>query len=747
MTSSTRASPQQYRFEDLTLDVGRRRVWRGGDSLPLTDLTFELLRVLVEAAPNVVSHDEIAEKAWGPRRVVTPENLSQRVMVLRNALGDSVDQPRYIEGVRGRGYRLIPEVQAASTPEVTDRTSGRDSIMAPQSSSLAQRGKRFSAGNLIYAAAGALLLTVGFIVGNLYLWGKGTLDVATASSASRATDRPITFVIRAPQGSTFGLAPAAPSPALSPDGKRLAFVAPFGSDDHVWTQTVGDPDDAQSIIGTNGADYPFWSADGRDIAFVGGGRLKRVAATGDTSPRDIVAIDGPFWGGTWSVDGTIVFAGPEGLYRVPAEGGDAEPLTRVDHTRGEFSHRFPVLLPGDTRFVYLVLSTQDDHNGFYLGSIHDLGVKKPRLTPGDSSAAVGLDSSERLHLFFVRNSALVAQPFDASRSALAGDPLVVASPIGTAPTPRRAALAASGHTLIYRPRFAPSTRLIWKDRRGNVVQQIGEEGGRWRFPSLSPDGTRLAALREDRSDTAGLWLLDLVRDTRERLVLGSWVGEPSGGALMSAWTPDSNQVVYSFAQPNDWRLHRRAVTGADEVLLAGPTPLVKRIRDVTDDLIVFQDDDNDFWVLPLAGNGQPHRLPIEGNHARVSPNGRWLAHDSTEAGITQVFVTAFPVPGERWLISTGGGSDPQWRGDGRELYYVAPDETLMAVSVETAPAFNAGTPEPLFRASLDPTSLAFGPAYSPAPDGQRFLVVELIGGNEPHLVATLNWTSQHKTLD
>lgn len=742
MTSSTPTSPQQYRFEDLTLDVGRRRVRRGSDSLPLSDLTFELLRVLVEAAPNVVSHDELAEKAWGPRRVVTPENLSQRVMVLRNALGDSADQPRYIEGVRGRGYRLIPEVQAASTPELTDRMSRGESTMSPRPYVPDQQARRLAVRKLTYAVAGAFLLTVAFIVGKSYLGGTATHDLGAASSRTSAGDQTISFVVRAPEGSTFGMAPAEPVPALSPDGKRLAFVAPFESNVLVWTQTVGDPDDARPVIGSNGADDPFWSADGRDIAFVAGGRLKRVAATGDTSPRDIVAIDGPVWGGTWSVDGTIVFAGSEGLYRVPSEGGEAEPLTRVDHTRGEFSHRFPVMLSDDTRFVYLVLSPQEEYNGLYLGSIHDLDMKT-RLTPGDSNAAFGLDSSGRLHLFFVRKSALLAQQFDASRGALAGDPLVVASPIVTAPTVRRAAFAASGHTLIYRPRFAPPTRLVWKDRRGIVVQQIGEEGGRWRFPSLSPDGTRLTALREDRSDTAGLWLFDLVRDRSERLVPGSWVSEPSGGALMSAWTPDSNEVVYSFAQPNDWRLHRRAVTGADEVLLAGPTPPVKRIRHVTDDFVVFHDDDHDFWALPLAGNGQAHRLPIEGkqNHARVSPNGRWLAYDSTEAGITQVFVTAFPVPGERWLVSTGGGSDPQWRGDGGELYYIAPDQTLMAVSVETAPAFNARTPEPLFRASLDPTSLAFGPAYAPAPDGQRFLVVEVIGDYEPHLVATLNWTS------
>jgi DNA-binding winged helix-turn-helix (wHTH) protein/Tol biopolymer transport system component len=746
MTSPTRSSPPKYRFEDLTLDIGQRRVWRGSDALPLTNLTFELLRVLVEAAPNVVSHDELAEKVWGPRRVVTPETLSQRVMVLRHALGDSADQPRYIEGLRGQGYRLIPEVQAASTHGLPDRMSTGESMMTPYFP--VSRAKHLTSRKLIYAVASALSLTVAVIGVDSYL--RGTDDVGTASTASPVSGPPITFVVQAPEGSTFGMAPARPSPALSPDGKQLAFVAPFESNNLLWTQTVGNPDDARPLIGTNGADWPFWSPDGHHIAFIAQGRLKRIAASGDGLPHDIAVADGPaaVWGGTWSADGRIVLAGPDGLYRVLSEGGEAEPLTRIDHTRGEFSHRFPVMLPNETRFAYLVLSTQDEYGGLYLGSIDDPDMKS-RLTPGDSNAAFGPDSSGRLHFLFVRDSALVAQPFDAARGALTGDPAVIASEILTAPTVRYAAFAASGRTLVYRPRFTPSTRLVWIDRRGIVGQQIGEESPRWRFPSLSPDGTRLVALREDRSDTSGLWLFDLVRNKHERLASGGWVSEPSWGALMSAWTPDSSQVVYSFQRPNSWDLYRRPVTGAAERLFAGPTPVAKRVRDVTDDFVLFQDNDDEFWLLPFMDERQPYRLPIEGkkNHGRVSPDGRWLAYDMTEAGMTEVYVTAFPEPAERWPISTGGGSDPQWRRDGRELYYIAADGTLMAVSTETGTTFDAGTPEPLFRASFDRTSLEFGSAYAPAPDGQRFLVAEAIGENEPHLIAMLNWTPQRQALD
>jgi DNA-binding winged helix-turn-helix (wHTH) protein/Tol biopolymer transport system component len=748
MTSPTRSSPSKYRFEDLTLDVGQRRVWRGSDALPLTNLTFELLRVLVEAAPNVVSHDELAEKVWGPRRVVTPENLSQRIMVLRDALGDSADQPRYIEGLRGQGYRLIPEVQAASTRGLPDRVSTGESMMTPYVP--VPSAKHLTGRKLIYAVAGALLLTLAFIAVNSYLRGATTHDVATASGASPMSEQTLRFVVHAPEGSTFGMAPAQPGPALSPDGKQLVFVAPFESEMILWTQTLGELE-ARPVMGTNGAHAPFWSPDGDYIAFHAQSRLKRISARGDGSPTDIAVADlPPIRGGTWSADGTIVFAGSEGLYRIPSDGGEAELLTRIDHTRGEFSHRFPVMLPDETVFVYLVLSTQDEYGGLYLGSIDDPDMKI-RLMPSDSNAAFGFDSNGRLHLFFVRDSALVAQPFDVSRRALTGDPVVIVSEkIVTAPTVRYAAFAASGRTLVYRPRFAPSTRLVWIDRRGLVGRQIGEEGGRWRFPALSPDGTRLVALREDRNDTSGLWLFDLVRSRRERLARGSWVSEPTWGALMAAWTPDSSEVVYSSAHPSSWSLYRRPVTGAAvEPLFAEPTPAVKRVRDATDDFVLFHDDDNEFWVVPFTSKLQPYRLPIEGekNHGRVSPDGRWLAYDSTAAGMTEVYVTAFPGPAERWPISTGGGSDPQWRRDGRELYYIAAEQTLMAVSVETDPTFVAGTPEPLFRASFDGPSLAFGSAFAPSPDGQRFLVAEAISEDEPRLIATLNWMPQRQALD
>jgi len=737
-----------YAFAGFRVDAQRRVLASdNGRSIPLPAKAFDTLLYFVERPGQLLEKRELLEAIW-PNVVVEENNLNQAISTLRRALGEHAGEHRFVVTEPGRGYRFVARVNIeAELPETSavlaaDLPKAKDGPLIPTDSNrLAIRSYSASTSLVMFVLAGLVLLAVAFMAVNYYLLGTGTHDVPTASSAPPGREQPITFVIHAPDGSTFGLAPADPVPALSPDGTQLAFVAPWESSDVVWVQRLGNPE-ARPLVGTQGSPtQPMWSPDGRYIAFGAEGRLKRISATGGGAPREITVTDDAYPSGTWNADDTIVFAGNAGLYRVPADGGEARLLTRIDETRGEFSHRFPVMLPDGARFLYLVLSKQDDHTGLYLGSLHDPEMKV-RLLPDDSNAALGLGPSGRLHLLFVRNSALLAQPFDASRGALTGDPMVIAEPIDQAPSIRFAAFAASGRVLVYRPRFAPSNQLVWIDRGGIRGQIVGPDSRRWRFPALSPDGTRLVALREDRSDTSGLWLFDLVRSKRERLASGGWVSERSG-ALMSAWTPDSSRLVYSLQHPNVWGLYQRPVTGAAESLFAGPTPVVKRVRDATDDFVLFHDN-NDFWLLPFMGDRQAYRLPIEGNknHGRVSADGRWLAYDLIEAGMTEVYVTAFPKPAERWPISTGGGSDPQWRHDGRELYYIAGDQTLMVVSVETGATFNATTPEPLFRASFDRTSLAYGPAYAPAPDGQRFLVVEVTGGAEPRLTATLNWTDQ-----
>lgn len=562
------------------------------------------------------------------------------------------------------------------------------------------------------------------------------------------------FVVGSPAESRFGLSPTLPEPALSSDGRRLAFTAPLETPSDrpalaqdagrvVWVQTLGDLQ-ARPLTGTDGAFLPFWSPDARFVGFAQGGRLKRIAAAEGGAPQDLSAASG-YLGGTWSRRGTIVFAGATGLLQVPSDGGEPRPLTRIDDTRGEYSHRFPVMLADDTRFVYLVMSRQADRQGLYLGSLEDPELKE-HVVATDANGALATGRDGRDYLLYIRDFTLLAQPFDLTRGEMTGTPAVVARPIEPAMSVRFAAFAANGRTLVYRPRFRPNTRLIWMDRRGIPRETVGVAGQRYSHPALSPDGTKLAVSRLDRAtDTEDVWWFDLSRLVSERLTT-----DPVG-AYMTAWTPDGGRVIFSSARGGSWRIYARPIDGDDEEpLLTDAAVRLTYVRDVSPDggSVVFQGrgdaaGSDDLWALPLTGGEEPSPLietPAAENHASVSPDGRWLAFTSDESGEPQVYVTTFPKPTDRRRISMAGGADPQWRGDGGELYYLAPDGTLMAVDIGLGETLEAGTPAPLFRMSPDPSSLRFGSVYAPAPDGQRFLVVELDGPSEPQLVAMLNWS-------
>ena len=681
MILSAPKSTPRYRFDDLTLDIGQHRLWRGEKEVPLSRLSFELLRVLVEAAPNLVTHDELAEKAWGPRRVVTQENLAKRVMLLRQALGDHADQSRYVEGVRGQGYRLIPEVQPTSGQTLAVGVSAAESMNLSRASgddALVGTAGHGTTRKLSYFVIGVLLLVVAFIAIDDYRLRMATREVIAASSALPSNEQPFTFDVRAPEGSPFGMAPGRPYPTLSPGGEELAFTAPFESKMVVWIRRLGDLD-TRPLAGTDDASYPFWSADGRFIAFGAEGRLKRIAAAGRGAPKELTVTDGGYFGGAWASDDTIIFAAGAGLYRIPSDGGDATLWTRIDESRGEISHRYPIMLPDGRRFVYLVLSTQEEREGIYLGSLDDRDLKA-RLVPGDVNAALGHGADGRLYLFFLGDTgALLAQAFDASHSKLTGDPIVVGPrPLEPGPTTRYASFAARGRVLVYRPRFAPPTSLLWIDRGGRRGDSVRARGPRYMYPALSRDGTKLIAVRdEDRTNTYGLWLFDLHRQVSEQFTA-------PGDGFMSAWAPDDKSVIVSSTGPGAWTLSRRPVAGGGdpETLFAESPPVIKRVRDVTDDFVVFQDN-FDLWVLSLRGERRAKplmRTPGAENHARVSPDGKWLAFSATEAGETHVYVTAFPTPAGRERISEVGGSDPQWSSDGRELYYVEAGETLMVVA-------------------------------------------------------------------
>ena len=516
--------------------------------------------------------------------------------------------------------------------------------------------------------------------------------------------------------------------ALSPDGRQLAFLA-AGSDgvQRLWIRPL-DSLEARPLLGSESSQVPpfFWSPDSRFIAFQGPGNLEKIDVTGGPA-QPLCEIRGNAVGGSWNSDGVIIFAEAPGLImRVPAGGGPATPVTALDASRGETSHAFPVFLPDGRHFLYLRLAATPANAGVYLGSLDAKPEDQPnaRLLP-DNAMPVYVPSSDSApgYLLFVRNSVLLAQPFDEHRLVLSGEPLVVADRVGNEGG-FGFFTASRTDTLIYRSGGPEQNlQLKWLDRQGKTTSSVGEPGA-FITTVLSPDGTR-AAISQFGENPTNLWLLDLARGTRTRFTFNS-------AAMYPVWSNDGSSIAFA----SRGNLYRKLANGTkdEELLLQGGQPVpTSWSRDGR--FLLYSATDpktkTDLWVLPMSGDKKSVpflRTDFNEQDGRFSPDGRYVAYVSDESGRNEIYVRDFSPDSVRggsgssgkWLISNSGGTEPRWRGDGKELYYRSADGKLMAVEVTTEPVFQAAALKALFQAPLagGPASL---PQWDVSSDGKRFL--------------------------
>jgi Tol biopolymer transport system component len=547
---------------------------------------------------------------------------------------------------------------------------------------------------------------------------------------------PFTFEINAPAGTTFARAFSFPRPALSPDGTLLAYLAPVGAAQQVFVQRLGEGA-PRPLAGTEDTQFIFWSPDGRFLGFIQRNRLRRIAVAPGGAPQDLTTSDA--FGGTWGPDGTIVFGSGRILARVDAAGGEATPVTELDEARGEYSHRLPVMLRDGRRFLYLVLSADVEREGLYVGSLDDPELKQ-FVVQTNVNGQVGVGADGRDYLLFVRDFALLAQPFDAPRGSLVEQPVILAQPIMAAGGSRLAPFAAAARSLVYRINRFPRTDLLWVDRRGVPQSDLGVDGDQFRSPSLSRDGARVLVRRTSLASNE-LWTIDLTRENlRERLVT-----DPVA-ALSPVWAHDGG-IVYAVSRGGLLDLRWRRADGREEAPFAS-REMSKYPTDVTTDGEVvfdafFPRGNVDLWVLALAGEREPRPLlatPLVERDGHVSPDGRWLGYTLEEDGQQQVYVTSFATPSKGSRVSSVGGSHPRWRSDSAELYYLAPDDTVMAVAVRPGTTLELGAPEALFRRAFDDEAGTNGTPYAPAPDGQAFLVNESVEAADARLTVRMNWS-------
>ena len=530
--------------------------------------------------------------------------------------------------------------------------------------------------------------------------------------------------------------------ALSPDGRTLAMVAysPQANNYVLWTYEVGSRR-TNSLDGTQGASYPFWSPDGRSIGFFADGKLKKVDVSGG-QPQ--VLCDAPNGrGGTWNRDGVIVFTPDSfggGLFRVSSSGGPLVELTKLDTSRLETSHRWPVFLPDGKHFLYLGanFSGQFEYNAIFLGSL-DSQAKRLLVSTGANAAY-----AEPGYLLYLRDKTLVAQRFDPRRYVLSGEPHTLSDDLLYFPGVDRAVFSVSGGEVLVTQtgKGASLSQLTWFDRSGKSAGTVGVPGT-FNNVRLSPEGRRIAVGQTDADGRkTDIWILEPARGATTRLTF-----DPSSHQT-PIWSPDGKQILFSANRKLGLPLFLKNADGSgieEEVSDLGD--LVVNAWDWSrDGKYVLVRKANELWYLSWPERVAKPLLKAKWTvrNAQFSPDGRWMAYASNETGSMEIYVSPFLSANGKWQVSSAGGQEPRWRQDGRELFYLSPEGKMMAVAVTTGASFEAGSPVALFQTHRpQPVATLDVFSYDVSGDGQRFLIATKI--DEPSsapLSVVLNWSSE-----
>jgi Tol biopolymer transport system component/predicted Ser/Thr protein kinase len=561
--------------------------------------------------------------------------------------------------------------------------------------------------------------------------------VAILHFRERPAETPmVRFTIPPPENTRYGW-----FPVPSPDGRRLVFPAQKADGPwHLWVRPL-DTTTPQELAETEFQSLPFWSADGRSIGFLAGGKLKRIELSGGPP---IALADAPgFRGASWSPLGTILFApartGP--LFRIEAAGGNPAPATVLDPGRKEGSHRWPWFLPDGRHFIYSAVSTDGavvtSLSTIYAGS---LDSRESRIVAQASSNAVYASG----YLLFLREHTLMAQPFDGKRLTTTGEAVPIATPVQDSPAAGLGLFAASNDgTLVFQPGSQPLQRLAWLDRTGASVAALGEPGPLLISPVLSPDGKRaMVSAFDPAAHNNDLWIFDLTRNLRNRFTFSS-ANENAG-----VWSPDGSTIVFNSSGKGHLDLYRKLASGAgaEELLYANEMNKTPASWSPDGKFILYTSTADqktyDLWILPLAGEAKPfpfRKTAFNERDGRFSPDGRWVAYQSEESGRSEIYVASFPDSGTRTQVSLAGGVMPRWLSDGKEISYAAPDRRLIVTEIGVkGREVVIGASRPLSPNGNQP-AVPF--LFDVSSDGQHFLAVmpEQAAPPDP-LTLVLNWT-------
>lgn len=594
-----------------------------------------------------------------------------------------------------------------------------------------------------YVILAIVLLVAGFQIADRFL-------LAPTSSNQNLDAGPIRANQPLPETRVELVTPATNAPAdfaLSPDGRQIVFVANDDSGtSQLWLRSLSTTT-AQPLAGTEGAQQPFWSPDGRTIGFVAGITLQRIDTAGG-APQTLAPVSFP-GGGTWGADNTLLFApgvtGP--LMRVSATGGEATAVTTLEP--GQTGHRYPFFLPDGQQFLFYTIGTPET-TGIYLGHLD--GSAPVRLTAADSAGVYHPDG----WLLWTRAGTLTAQRLDLAQAALTGESVTLADGLGADGFGLSALSVSNSGMIAYRTGDGGLSQLTWVDRTGANLGTLGEPDGTLRVPSLSPDGRRVAVTRtvQGNLDT---WLLDGARSSRFTF--------DAAQDSSPLWSPDGSQIVFNSNRAGVFDLYQKPSNGAGEDTLLLSSDQSKAPNSWSADgrfLLYFsvsQQTNRDLWALPMTGDGDPFivlQTPFDERWAKFSPDGRWLAYQSNASGREEIYIRAFVAPEDTdasaapsisgvWQVSTAGGTYPAWSPDGQELYYLDPAGNMMAVAFSvTGDSVEVGNPIALFptRIVFGGTDLILGSQYDVAADGRFLINTEVGEGSTTPITLIQNWDPQ-----
>ena len=571
-------------------------------------------------------------------------------------------------------------------------------------------------------------------------WGLASLaGLAAIAIAALAIARlpkrpePIRFFIATPpEVTTMG------TPKVSPDGRFVAFNATDSSGvSRIWLRPFGSLT-SQPLPGTDNAQRPFWSPDSRYLAFMSDGKLKKISVTG--GPPQTVGETNSRGDGTWSKNGVILFdsSAADSIRRIAAAGGIPSPVTRIDRAHGESGNAWPQFLPDGSHFLYLALATRPESTALKVGDVRSTETRV--LMTGDLSR---IEYVAPGYVLFVRDRALLAQRFDAGRLELRGEPFPIVDDVavGGGGAANAEFSASNNGVLVFRGSAGVGrTRLTWVDRAGRDLRVAGEPA-EYSDQVVSPDGKRIAA--EVGAGNPDLWVIETGRNVTTRFTFNA------ASDYWPVWSADGGRIAYSSDQLGLYAIFVKPATGARaESLLfhpgmsIGPCDWSRDGRYLA--CLVTGAGGWDIWIVPTVGGQQAYpylATPFRDLEPRFSPDGRWVMYSSNESGKREVYIQPFPGSGGKWQVSNQGGRDPEWRSDGKEIFFLSPAGAMTVVDVSGGASLELGTPRALFPGVITDDS-PIGHNYAVSADGMRFLIRKPVRAGElPATTVFMNWTA------